>query len=50
MLPVCVNGYGTIGKRVADALMKHPEIRMLGVSKFTPDADAKIAIDRKSVV
>ncbi len=46
MLSVCVNGYGTIGKRVADALMKHPEIKLAGVSKFTPDADAKAALSK----
>ncbi len=46
MLTVCINGYGTIGKRVADALMKHPEIRLAGVSKFTPDADARIALSK----
>ncbi|MBI3413583.1 MAG: type II glyceraldehyde-3-phosphate dehydrogenase [Candidatus Aenigmarchaeota archaeon] len=43
MISVCVNGYGTIGKRVADALGRHPEIKLVGVSKFTPDADARIA-------
>ncbi|MBI4177773.1 MAG: type II glyceraldehyde-3-phosphate dehydrogenase [Candidatus Aenigmarchaeota archaeon] len=43
MISIGVNGYGTIGKRVADALGKHPDIRLVGVSKFTPDADARIA-------
>ncbi len=43
MMSVSVNGYGTIGKRVADALGKHPDIKLIGVSKFTPDADARIA-------
>ncbi len=46
MISVCVNGYGTIGKRVADALGKHPEIKLVGVSKFTPDADARIAASK----
>ncbi len=46
MLSVCVNGYGTIGKRVADVLAKHPEIKFVGVSKFTPDADARIAVSK----
>ncbi|MBI1971874.1 MAG: type II glyceraldehyde-3-phosphate dehydrogenase [Candidatus Aenigmarchaeota archaeon] len=43
MISVCVNGYGTIGKRVADALGRHPDVKLVGVSKFTPDADARIA-------
>ncbi|MBI4167527.1 MAG: type II glyceraldehyde-3-phosphate dehydrogenase [Candidatus Aenigmarchaeota archaeon] len=43
MISVSVNGYGTIGKRVADALSKHPDIKLVGISKFTPDADARIA-------
>lgn len=46
MISVCVNGYGTIGKRVADALSKHPDVKLVGISKFTPDADARIAISK----
>ncbi|MFH0889859.1 MAG: type II glyceraldehyde-3-phosphate dehydrogenase [Candidatus Aenigmatarchaeota archaeon] len=46
MLSVCVNGYGTIGKRVADVLAKHPGIKLVGVSKFTPDADARVAASK----
>jgi glyceraldehyde-3-phosphate dehydrogenase (NAD(P)) len=43
MLKVCINGYGTIGKRVADVLINHPKIRVTGVCKYTPDADARLA-------
>ncbi|MBI2578316.1 MAG: type II glyceraldehyde-3-phosphate dehydrogenase [Candidatus Aenigmarchaeota archaeon] len=43
MINVCVNGYGTIGKRVADAAKAHSKIRLVGVSKYSADADASIA-------
>lgn len=43
MTNVCVNGYGTIGKRVADAIRKHSKLKLLGVAKYSPDQDAKIA-------
>ncbi len=44
MVEVSVNGYGTIGKRVAEAVTKHPKLKLVGVSKYTPDQDAKLAI------
>lgn len=40
---VCINGYGTIGKRVADAVSKHREISLVGVAKYSPDNDARLA-------
>ncbi|MBI2971851.1 MAG: type II glyceraldehyde-3-phosphate dehydrogenase [Candidatus Aenigmarchaeota archaeon] len=40
---ICVNGYGTIGKRVAEALSAHPKLRLVGASKYTPDQDARLA-------
>lgn len=43
MLKVGVNGYGTIGKRVADFVMKHPKLELVGVAKYTPDQDARLA-------
>jgi len=43
MINVCVNGYGTIGKRVTDAIRKHNKLNLLGIAKYTPDQDAKIA-------
>ena len=43
MVDVCVNGYGTIGKRVAEAITKHPKLKLVGISKYTPDQDAKLA-------
>ncbi|RLI85837.1 MAG: type II glyceraldehyde-3-phosphate dehydrogenase [Archaeoglobales archaeon] len=41
---VAVNGYGTIGKRVADALRKQRDMEVVGVTKTKPDFEAKMAI------
>ena len=37
MLQVGVNGYGTIGKRVADAVRAQPDMTIAGVTKTSPD-------------
>lgn len=46
MIKVAVNGYGTIGKRVADAISKQPDMKLLGVVKTKPDFLAKMALKR----
>jgi glyceraldehyde-3-phosphate dehydrogenase (NAD(P)) len=33
---VAINGYGTIGKRVADAVTKQPDLELVGVTKTRP--------------
>lgn len=43
MLRVGVNGYGTIGKRVADALAAQPDMTVSGVAKTTPNFEATAA-------
>ncbi|HYK93943.1 MAG TPA: type II glyceraldehyde-3-phosphate dehydrogenase [Thermoplasmata archaeon] len=43
---VAVNGYGTIGKRVADAVAKQPDMRLIGVAKTRPSYEAREAVDR----
>ncbi len=40
---VVINGYGTIGKRIADAILKQPDMKLVGVSKTKPDFSALIA-------
>lgn len=40
---VFVNGFGTIGKRVAIAVMKQGDMKLLGVGKRTPDFKTIIA-------
>ncbi|WP_440059772.1 type II glyceraldehyde-3-phosphate dehydrogenase [Thermogladius sp. 4427co] len=37
---VAVNGYGTIGKRVAEAIRAMPDMELVGVGKYTPDYSA----------
>ncbi|NLV08776.1 type II glyceraldehyde-3-phosphate dehydrogenase [Halomicrobium sp. HM KBTZ05] len=46
MLRVGINGFGTIGKRVADAVRAQPDMTVAGVAKRTPDYEAEIARDR----
>ncbi|AGB15088.1 glyceraldehyde-3-phosphate dehydrogenase, type II [Halovivax ruber XH-70] len=46
MIQVAVNGYGTIGKRVADAVRAQPDMEVLGVAKTRPNFEAQSALDR----
>jgi glyceraldehyde-3-phosphate dehydrogenase (NAD(P)) len=46
MIKVAVNGYGTIGKRVADAVAAQPDMEIVGVSKTRPSAEAFVARQR----
>jgi len=43
-IKVAVNGYGVIGKRVADAVSKQDDMVLLGVVKQHPDYSAKVAV------
>ncbi|MCS7119419.1 MAG: type II glyceraldehyde-3-phosphate dehydrogenase [Archaeoglobaceae archaeon] len=43
MIRVAINGYGTIGKRVADAVSLQDDMKVIGVTKTKPDFEAKIA-------
>ena len=46
MIRVGVNGYGTIGKRVADAVAAQPDMELIGVTKTSPNYGAEAAIRR----
>jgi len=46
MLHVGINGFGTIGKRVADAVRVQPDMTVAGVAKRSPNFEATIADDR----
>ena len=46
MLHVGINGFGTIGKRVADAVRVQPDMTVAGVAKRSPNFEATIATDR----
>jgi len=41
---IAINGYGTIGKRVADAVGLQDDMRLVGVAKTKPNFEAKLAI------
>lgn len=41
---VGINGFGTIGKRVAEAVMRQKDMELVGIVKVTPDYSALLAI------
>lgn len=43
---VAINGYGTIGKRIADLVSLQDDMKLVGVSKIRPSFEAKIAKKR----
>jgi glyceraldehyde-3-phosphate dehydrogenase (NAD(P)) len=45
MLQVGINGYGTIGKRVADAVRAQPDMEVAGVAKTRPNFEAEQAVE-----
>ncbi|MGQ4891373.1 MAG: type II glyceraldehyde-3-phosphate dehydrogenase [Candidatus Njordarchaeia archaeon] len=42
-IKVAINGYGTIGKRIADAILKQDDMQLVGVTKFTPSYSVLLA-------
>ena len=46
MIRVGVNGYGTIGRRVADAVAKQTDMKLVGVTKVKPDYKARLAAEK----
>jgi len=46
MIRVGVNGYGTIGRRVADAVRKQGDMELIGVVKARPDYKARSAVEK----
>jgi glyceraldehyde-3-phosphate dehydrogenase (NAD(P)) len=46
MIQVGINGYGTIGKRVADAVRKQPDMTVVGVAKTRPNFEASTAVQK----
>ncbi len=44
VVKVAINGYGTIGKRVADAVSLQDDMEVVGVTKRRPTFEAKMAI------
>ncbi len=46
MIKVGINGYGTIGKRVADAVAAQDDMKIVGVTKTRTDFASKMAAER----
>ncbi len=46
VVKVAINGYGTIGKRVADAVSLQDDMEIVGVTKTRPTFEARMAIDK----
>jgi glyceraldehyde-3-phosphate dehydrogenase (NAD(P)) len=45
MIQVGITGYGTIGKRVADAVAQQPDMAVAGVAKTSPNYEAEVAVE-----
>ncbi|HKZ47823.1 MAG TPA: type II glyceraldehyde-3-phosphate dehydrogenase [Thermoplasmata archaeon] len=43
---IAINGYGMIGKRVADAVKLQTDMQIVGVTKTKPNYEAKMAVSR----
>jgi glyceraldehyde-3-phosphate dehydrogenase (NAD(P)) len=43
---VAINGYGNIGKRVADAVAKQDDMELVGVAKTRPNFEAFVAVQK----
>jgi len=43
LIRVGINGYGTIGRRVADAVMKQEDMELVGITKTRPDYKSALA-------
>jgi len=43
---VAINGYGTIGKRVADAVAVQDDMEIIGVVKTRPSFEARMALEK----
>jgi len=46
MKRIAINGFGTIGKRLADAVEKQPDMEVSGVTKTRPNYEAELAEER----
>lgn len=46
VIRVGINGYGTIGRRVVDAVLKQGDMKLEGVTKVKPDYRARLAVGK----
>jgi len=47
VIKVAINGYGTIGKRIAEALYRHPGLDVIGIAKINLDYSINLALKKK---
>ena len=47
MIKVAINGYGTIGKRVADAVDAQDDMEVIGVTKTGPSFGCQLAVKKQ---
>ena len=46
VVKIAINGYGTIGKRVADAASLQDDMEIVGVTKTRPTVEARLAVEK----
>jgi len=46
MIRVAVNGYGVIGKRIADAVVVQDDMELIGVADVVSDWRIKVAVEK----
>jgi glyceraldehyde-3-phosphate dehydrogenase (NAD(P)) len=46
MIRVAVNGYGVIGRRIADSVAQQPDMKLVGITKVHADYKANVAIQK----
>ena len=46
MIKVAINGYGVIGRRIADTVTIQPDMKLVGITKVRPDYKAGSAIQK----
>lgn len=46
MIRIAVNGYGVIGRRLADSVVIQPDMELVGITKVRPDYKATFAVQK----
>ena len=46
---IAINGFGTIGKRIFDAIELQDDMKVIGISKIHPDANVKHTFENKNL-
>ena len=46
MINVAINGYGVIGRRLADIVTIQPDMKLVGITKVHPDYKVNSAVQK----